>query len=343
MTTYITATGLILPVSQTPTNWVAGTAAAETQIGTSANDVFQGLGGDLLVGGDGDDAYYLWDNTSAVVEQGGQGIDTIYANYWGAVTLPDYVENLFLSSSGSTSGTGNGLNNIIVAGSVGATLDGGGGDDVLVGGAGADLFKITAGNGSDAVVNFKPSSDVIQLQGYGISSFDQLKALGAQVGSDVQFAFANGEKLVVRDVSLSDLSAYDFGLPPTLAALPPGYSELVGPGNIVFANGWAMFNNVWNAGDLESGDFSIISSFKASDLTDHPTFNWSFPVVTEAVPTVRAYPEVSFGPNPLGSVQTAIPGAVFPAQLSALTGLTVTMTSPIKATWMDLTSPSIFG
>lgn len=30
MATYITATGLILPVSQTPTNWVAGTSAAET-------------------------------------------------------------------------------------------------------------------------------------------------------------------------------------------------------------------------------------------------------------------------------------------------------------------------
>ena len=121
----------------------------------------------------------------------------------GSVTLPDHVENLFLISGGSTSGTGNGLNNIIAAGSVGATLDGGGGDDVLVGGSGADLFKITAGNGSDAVVNFKPSSDVIKLQGYGISSFDQLMALGEQVGSDVQFAFANGEKLVVRDVSLS--------------------------------------------------------------------------------------------------------------------------------------------
>lgn len=114
--------------------------------------MFQGLGGDLLVGGNGDDAYYLWDKTSAAVEQTGQGIDTIYANYWGAVTLADNVENLFLSSDGSTSGTGNGLNNIIVAGSVGATLDGGGGDDVLVGGSRADLFKITAGNGSDAVV-----------------------------------------------------------------------------------------------------------------------------------------------------------------------------------------------
>ena len=323
MAAYVTTTGLVLSVSQAPVNWVAGTAAAETQIGTDANDVFQGAGGDTLVGGTGDDVYYLWDNLSSVVEQGGQGIDTVYSEFWGAVTLADNVENLFLSSAGSTSGTGNALNNIIVAGTVGATLDGGAGDDVLVGGSGADLFKITAGNGSDAIVNFKPSSDVVNLQGYGISSFDQLKSLGVQVGADVQFSFANGEKLVMRDVSLSDLSAYDFGLPPPQAPLQVGYSQLSGANAYAGANGWSMVNNVWNPGNLASSDYSITSSYLASDLTNHPTFNWSFPVVTDAVSSVRAYPEISFGPNPLSSVQTPAPGAVFPVQLSALSGLTV--------------------
>src|SRR5262249_15364009 len=160
----------------------------------------------------------------------------------------------------------------------GATLDGGAGDDVLVGGSGADVFKITAGNGSDAIMNFKPSSDVIKLQGYGITSFDQLMALGTQVGSDVQFTFANGETLVVRGVMLSDLSGYDFGMPPAPAALQPGYSQLVGDGEVAAANGWHMFNNVWNPGGLGSTDYTLIGAYKATDLTDHATFNWSFPL-----------------------------------------------------------------
>ncbi|RXT47722.1 Ig-like domain-containing protein [Bradyrhizobium betae] len=322
MATYVTANGLVLPISQTPDNWPAGTTASETQIGTSGNDQFQGSGGDLLIGGAGDDTYFLWDSASSITEQASQGVDTVYAEYWGAATLSDNVENLFLMSDGSTSGTGNALNNIIVAGAIGATLDGGAGDDVLVGGAGADIFKVTAGNGSDAIVNFKPSSDVVKLGGYGISSFDQLMSLATQNGSDVQFSFANGEKLVLRDVNLSDLSAYDFGLPAPVSALQPGYSQLVGSGEIAVANGWVIFNNVWNPGSLGSKDYSITGSYKAADLTDHTTFTWSFPLVTEAVSTVRAYPEISFGPNPLSDVQTPAPGAVFPVQLSSLSGLT---------------------
>src|SRR5262245_22255535 len=128
MATYVTANGLVLPLSQTPQNWVAGTSASETQSGTALNDQFDGAGGDVLIGGAGDDTYFLWDAVSSVVEQPGQGIDTVYAEYWGPVTLAANVENLFLSSGGSTAGTGNALNNIIVAGSVGATLDGGAGD-----------------------------------------------------------------------------------------------------------------------------------------------------------------------------------------------------------------------
>lgn len=320
MATYVTANGQLLSISRAPDSWPIGTSAAETQIGTSGNDQFQGAGGDTLIGGTGDDTYFLWDAASSTVEQAGQGVDTVYAEYWGAATLSDNVENLFLSSAGSTAGTGNALNNIIVAGTVGATLDGGAGDDVLVGGTGADIFKITAGNGSDAIVNFKPSSDVVKLQGYGITSFDQLMAGAVQNGSDVQFTFANGEKLVLRDVNLSNLSAYDFGLPVATSAVPSGYSQLVGTGEVVSANGWTLTNNVWNPGDLGAADYSISSTFRASDLTDHLTFNWSFPLVTEAVSSVKAYPEISFGPNPLSDVPTL--SSVFPLQVNTITGLT---------------------
>jgi len=324
MPTYINAKGLTLAVSKATNGWPVNTPAKETQVGKTTNDVFHGQGGDTLVGGKGDDTYYLWDNASTIVELAGEGVDTVDARYWGPVTLAAQVENLFLNSPGGTSGTGNSLNNIIVAGTVGATLDGLAGDDVLVGGAGADLFRIGAGNGSDAIMNFKPSSDVIQLRDYGITSFTQLKALGSQVGADTKFSFSNGEILVLRNVTLSSLSAYDFGLKAPVAPLAPGFVEQTGAGKAISANGWYVFNNVWNPGSMVSGkDYTVSSSYNTADMSSGTTFSWSFPVVTEATSTIRAYPEIIYGPAPMsGGHKVTDIGGVFPVQVSALTKLT---------------------
>jgi Ca2+-binding RTX toxin-like protein len=324
MTKYITAKGVELLLSGTTSNWVANSSAKEAQVGTAKNDVFQGSGGDTLTGGLGDDYYYLWDSTSVAVEKSGEGIDTIDARFWGPVTLSANIENLFLNSAGSTAGTGNALNNIIVAGTVGATLNGMAGDDVLVGGAGADLFKVIAGNGSDAIMNFKPSSDVIQLTGYGVTTFAQLQSLGTQVGSDVRYTFSNGETLVIRDVTLSSLTAYDFGLKADATVVPTGYSQLTGPGSAWTAHGWYVLDNVWNPGTLVyNKDYTISATYSASDMTAKTTFDWSFPVVTDAYPTIRAYPEVIFGPAPMsGGLKASDITGVFPVQVSSLTQLT---------------------
>jgi Ca2+-binding RTX toxin-like protein len=324
MPKYITAKGLELLLSGSPSNWVANSTAKETQLGSSKNDVFHGSGGDTLVGGKGDDTYYLWDNTSVVVEKAGEGIDTVDARFWGPVTLAANVENLLLNSAGSTAGTGNALNNIIVAGTVGATLNGLAGDDVLVGGAKGDLFKVAAGNGSDAIVNFKPGSDVIQLSGYGVTSFAQLQTLATQNGADVKLGFANGESLVIRDTALSSLTAYDFGLKADPAAIPAGYSQLVGPGKAYTAHGWYVLNNVWNPGNLVYGtDYTVDSAYSAADMTSKTTFNWSFPVTTDSAHTIRAYPEVIFGPAPMsGGHKASDITTVLPAQVSSLTALT---------------------
>lgn len=324
MTTYSTANGLILSTSGSTTRWAINTSGAETQVGTSGNDAFSGAGGDVLIGGLGDDTYYLWDNRETVIEQAGQGIDTIVVDYWGAATLPDYVENLVLNTPGANAGTGNALNNIIIAGSVGATLDGGAGDDVLVGGAGADLFIVKAGNGSDAIVNFAPSNDIIRLQGYGITSFDQLTALATQSGADVRFVFANGESLVLRNVSLSNLSAYDFGLPPSvLFASLAGLNQMVGPAKAFTANGWTIVNNVWNPGNLVYGtDYLVSTAYAATNLTTQTTFSWSFPIVIDPNPTIRAYQEIAYGLNPYASTPSS-PTNLFAIQLANLSSLEV--------------------
>ncbi len=62
MTTYSAANGLTLSISGTTTRWAINTAGAETQVGTSGNDALSDAGGDVLIGGLGDDTYYLWDS-----------------------------------------------------------------------------------------------------------------------------------------------------------------------------------------------------------------------------------------------------------------------------------------
>jgi Ca2+-binding RTX toxin-like protein len=324
MPKYITAKGLELTLSGSAANWPSNSSAKETQLGSSRNDVFHGAGGDTLIGGAGDDTYYLWDKNSVVVEKAGEGVDTVDARFWGPVTLAANVENLLLNSPGSTAGTGNALNNIIVAGTVGATLNGLAGDDVLVGGAQGDLFKVAAGNGSDAIMNFKPGSDVIQLSGYGVTSFSQLQSLATQSGADVKLSFSNGESLVIRDTALSSLTAYDFGLKAAAAAVPAGYSQLVGPDKAWTGHGWYVLNNVWNPGNLVYGtDYTIDSVYSAADLTAKTTFNWSFPLTTDSAHTIRAYPEVIFGPAPMsGGHKSTDITTVLPAQVSSLTTLT---------------------
>ncbi len=313
-----------LYLSKASVNSVAASSAKQTQIGTSVNDVFQGSGGDSLVGGLGDDTYNLWDSVSTVTERAGEGIDTAVARFWGAATLSSNVENLTLAGPGSTAGIGNALDNIVMAGSVGATLDGKAGNDVLVGGARADVFKISAGNGSDAIVNFNPGSDAIVLQGYGIGSFDQLLKVAYQDQSDVALRFANGEKLVIRDVSLSELTAYDFGMKAPLAH-EAGNTLLEGAGRCHTVDGWYIFNNVYNPGTLKYGiNYTIDGSYDRHDVTGATTFNWSFPLVTEAFPTIRAYPEVIFGPAPMsGGGKASDTAGVFPIRLDALLSLVV--------------------
>jgi Ca2+-binding RTX toxin-like protein len=321
---YITAKGTELALSGASQNWVAApTGSYQTRYGTSSNDVFYSSYGDTLAGGAGDDIYNLWDSASKVVESAGGGIDTVYAQYWGPVTLAANVENLFLMSGGSTYAMGNALNNIIVAGDVHALLDGGAGDDVLVGGKGADVFNVTAGNGSDAIMNFQIGFDAIRLNGYGITSFSQLLSRGAQTGADTTFTFSNGEKLVLRDTQITDLHAYDFDMSPTYTA-PAGFTVIPKAGQAWVANGWYVLNNAWGAGGLTEGtDFTINSAYNKADLTAGTTFNWSFPLTADNYQPIKAYPEVIFGVSPYGNVYNATDKAnVFPLQVSDIVSLT---------------------
>ena len=85
---------------------------------------------------EGNDTYLLGSSgvpgNYVVIEAPGQGIDTVQSVH--DYTLPANVENLFLMNSTADNGAGNALDNLIVGTPRDNILDGGAGNDVLVGG-----------------------------------------------------------------------------------------------------------------------------------------------------------------------------------------------------------------
>ncbi|MDQ4087138.1 MAG: hypothetical protein M3177_03865 [Pseudomonadota bacterium] len=128
-------------------------------------------GADTMRGGAGDDTYVVdtWTPSTTtprdtVVESSGGGTDKVVS--FVSYTLAANVENLVLSGSRATHGTGNGSANIITGNSAGNTLKGLAGSDTLKGlrgnddlqgGAGAD--HLYGGLGNDVLRGDTTSSD----------------------------------------------------------------------------------------------------------------------------------------------------------------------------------------
>jgi Ca2+-binding RTX toxin-like protein len=151
---------------------ITGTNAGETRTGTGEEDNISGRGGsdtlralagndtvdggtgaDRMEGGLGDDTYYVDNPNDNIVELSSQGLDQVFSSI--SYSLTANVENLNLTGSSSSSGTGNADANIIVGnnaanlltGLAGAdTLRGNGGADSFLGGTGVDLYEGGSGN-----------------------------------------------------------------------------------------------------------------------------------------------------------------------------------------------------
>ena len=114
-------------------------AVTETSTRTAAP------GADTLIGGDGNDSYTVDNVGDTVTEYANEGIDEINSSV--THVLSANIENLTLTGSGATSGTGNDLDNLLTGNSGANTLTGGLGNDMLNGGTGADA--LIGGEGND--------------------------------------------------------------------------------------------------------------------------------------------------------------------------------------------------
>ncbi|MFZ3086872.1 MAG: putative Ig domain-containing protein [Methylotenera sp.] len=127
-------------------NHLIGNVAVNTLTAGAGDDMLDGgAGADTMIGGVGDDSYYIDNLADSVVENSGEGLDTV--NSAITYTLSANLENLTLTGTAAINGTGNANDNHLIGNVAANTLSGGAGNDVLDGGAGKDT--LVGGTGDD--------------------------------------------------------------------------------------------------------------------------------------------------------------------------------------------------
>ena len=169
-------------------NVLSGMAGNDTLDGGAGNDTLDGGSGvDLLVGGSGNDTYVLDSALDVIVENAGEGTDTVQASFTTA--LGEHLENLTLTGTAAIDGSGNAFDNLITGNIANNVLDGGAGNDTLAGGAGNDTLiggagadNLQGGAGDDTYL-VDALDTVVEAAGGGVDTVraDFSYVLGANV------------------------------------------------------------------------------------------------------------------------------------------------------------------
>jgi myo-inositol-hexaphosphate 3-phosphohydrolase len=160
-----------------------GNTLNNTLTGNSGNNILNGgTGADTLVGGSGNDVYYVENTGDVVIENGGEGTDTVISSV--SFTLVN-SENLTLTGTENINGTGDDANNRITGNSGNNIITGGAGNDTLTGGTGADT--LVGGLGNDVYYVDNTGDVVIENDGEGTDT----------VISSVSFTLVNSENLTL--------------------------------------------------------------------------------------------------------------------------------------------------
>jgi Ca2+-binding RTX toxin-like protein len=175
----------------------------------AANLLNGGAGDDTMTGGGGDDIYVVSSAGDQVVETSASGgTDTVRSAV--SHTLGDHVENLVLTGTARSEGTGNALANKLSGNGTVNILNGGDGADSLRGNGGADVLN--GGSGGDRI--YGGSGEDTLSGGGGNDSFHFDSALSASANVDKILDFS----VLSDSIQLSARIFTQAGAAGTLAA-----------------------------------------------------------------------------------------------------------------------------
>ena len=118
-------------------------------------------------------------------------------------------------------------------------LNGRAGDDVLVGGAGADTFILERGTGAERIGDFAPGTDHLLLSGLGFGGFAQVLAATIEQDGTTVIDLGSGDLVTLAGVAKVALLANDILLPfaASSAFVKPGPAKSV-PTTILAGGTW---------------------------------------------------------------------------------------------------------
>jgi len=129
--------------------------------GNSGNNALNGGNGiDTLIGGAGNDTFTVNTLTDKLVENAGEGTDTVSSSVTFDLNTVANIENLTLTGAAALNGTGDNNANSITGNTGANLLIGNGGNDTLTGGTGVDTMR--GGLGNDIYVIGTTFVDVIE-------------------------------------------------------------------------------------------------------------------------------------------------------------------------------------
>ncbi|MBB4154610.1 Ca2+-binding RTX toxin-like protein [Sphingomonas jinjuensis] len=282
---------------------LAGSLVAQTMIGNYGNNVIDGRGGhDTLIGLRGDDGYRVYGYGEAVIENAGEGSDTVFASSNYTLNAGASVETLSPANNGVRGFinlTGNEFAQTIIGDFGDNVLDGGGGNDTLLGLQGNDVFRLTTAPGTGNIItlaDFGNGADRIRLD---LNRFAGLTS-GALASTAIAIgaAAADADDRIIYNAATGALSFDSDGIGSAaaiqFAILPTGLSAtqiVVDVANIINPTGVVTL--------AEGGPAYLVGGATGAGVDLAATYPsaTSFVIGTGGL---GAPTDVVFGPNSIG-------------------------------------------
>ena len=195
-----------------------GNGRDDTIYGGSGNDsVNAGIGYDVIYGGADDDDILAANGFDTVygdegddVIQSNRGDDLVYGGLGDDTVDSGINHDVVYGGEGNDDLYGNNGTDTLYGGGGNDTLDGGGGNDILDGGAGNDTLIGRGGedtfvfdDGRDRIDAFEDGVDTLRLDAseLGVSTQNQVIALGTASGGNMVFDFGGGNVLTIEGMT----------------------------------------------------------------------------------------------------------------------------------------------